>query len=564
MNSIKRFKHQLKFVFDDNLHTKVWHNVADWTIIGLIIISTLEIFLSTFDGVAERYGRILHFIDIFTTIVFTIEVTLRIWAADELDPRYKGLRGRLRYCFSFYGLIDILSTYPFYLGLFVKIPVSALKVLRVARLLRVFRYMKSFRLLSSAIDSKKKELNTSLQFLFVITLILAFLLYFVEHAVQPEVYSNVWISFKWSWMKYVQDPGSIADYTPLTVWGGIISFLIGLLGIALFAVPAGLIGSGFTEAMEQEKENETIKNSLDKLLKTFQRAQDRYTKYQIVPSFVPLVDIQARMNMTEEEIINAVHSSNEYRVINLASTIPIAEHPFDRLAVEHCFINREYGCCIDRNSKVTIMSPSSIVDPLITNFAYYLAKIGGFNYISREIGDARPYESFYLPARDTIPGFQEFYKDLLSLSSRDGSWVFATISASGALEPSYPTQIHFGWGGSKGHTTFDEEGLTIHDLATAEKVLSGMEKRLHEEFNVNTDRQLYHTNNNPKLILRRLPDSANSISIRIAWSLIGWDTRRIGVAKALAEEICTALSINMPTDTSELAKKGLGFRDYKE
>ena len=137
---IYQFKQELNRVFDDNLHTKQWHNWVDYAIIGLIILSTLEVFASTFTGMEEKIGGLLKFIDIFTTVVFTIEVTLRIWCADLLDDKYKGFLGRVRYCFSFYGLIDILSTYPFYVSFFFPIPYTALKVLRIARLLRVFRY----------------------------------------------------------------------------------------------------------------------------------------------------------------------------------------------------------------------------------------------------------------------------------------------------------------------------------------------------------------------------------------------------------------------------------------
>ena len=118
-DSTRRFKEELNRVFDDNLHTKQWHNMADWLIIGFIMLSTIEIFLSTFDGIAERYGYLLGWIDILTQIFFTIEVSLRIWNADMLDPKYGGLKGRIRYCFSFYGLIDIMATYTLYLSYFV-------------------------------------------------------------------------------------------------------------------------------------------------------------------------------------------------------------------------------------------------------------------------------------------------------------------------------------------------------------------------------------------------------------------------------------------------------------
>ena len=186
MTRAERFKKQLARVFDNDLRTKQWENIPDYIIIGLIVLSTLSIFISTFD-VSPLCQQILHIIDLVTVVIFTVEVSLRIWVADELDPKYKGFWGRVRYCFSFYGLIDILSTYSFYIALVVPLPYAMLKVLRVARLLRVFRYMRSFRLLQSAISSKSKEMFISLQFLVIVTLILSFVLFFYEHAAQPEV-----------------------------------------------------------------------------------------------------------------------------------------------------------------------------------------------------------------------------------------------------------------------------------------------------------------------------------------------------------------------------------------
>ena len=90
---IERFRENLNRIFDDDLHTKQWQNYVDYTIIGLIVLSTLEVFLSTYEGVVEKYGNWLNFIDYFTTIFFTIEVSLRIWCADLLDPKYKGSGG---------------------------------------------------------------------------------------------------------------------------------------------------------------------------------------------------------------------------------------------------------------------------------------------------------------------------------------------------------------------------------------------------------------------------------------------------------------------------------------
>ena len=98
MTKIQSFKQELARVFDDNLHTKQWHNLLDYVIIGFIVLSTIEVFLSTYDGIVERWGTWLTVIDYLTTAFFTIEVSLRIWNADQLDPRYKGFWGRVRYC----------------------------------------------------------------------------------------------------------------------------------------------------------------------------------------------------------------------------------------------------------------------------------------------------------------------------------------------------------------------------------------------------------------------------------------------------------------------------------
>ena len=209
MSKFQQFKKAIAAALDDDKNTKV-DKAVDAVIISLIVISTIEIFLSTFTGINEKIGGLLNFIDVFTTIVFTIEVTLRIWLAGDIKPEYKGFKGRLKYCFSFYGIIDILATYPFYLGFFFPIPYSAFKVLRIVRLLRIFRYMTSFKLLKAAFMSKKAELAVSLQFLCIITLILSFLLFFVENKVQSEYYSNGWKAMVWAFNQYIKDPGGFA------------------------------------------------------------------------------------------------------------------------------------------------------------------------------------------------------------------------------------------------------------------------------------------------------------------------------------------------------------------
>lgn len=564
MTQKEEFKKKLARIFDSNLHTTQWENLGDYLIIALIIISTISVFISTFD-IPPAYQKILHIIDIVTVITFTIEVSLRIWAADEISCRYKGFWGRIRYCLTFYGLVDIISTYSFYVALFFPLPYSVLKSLRVLRLLRVFRYMKSFKLLQQAIVSKAREMFISLQFLVVVTLMLSFVLFFYEHAAQPEVYNNGFKSVIWAFTQYIGDPGGFADTPPITFTGRLIASIIGLLGIALFAVPAGLIGSGFSEAMSDDLKKEKISKDIGKLKLAFERKLDRPTGFQIVPQHLSICDIQARMGMKTDDIFDAIESADCFRLINLAVTQPIDEHPQDKLAVEHFYVNRPYGCCIDRGSKLTVVSPSSLVDPCIGNFSYYLALIGGFNYISRELGELRPYKSYYSFAdrynhEENLPLYME---DLEKLTSKEGAWTITPLVASGANEPSYPTVFHFSAGGAKGDERFEGENLIVEDMDKYRTFYEDVTAELEKRFEMKSDHQRYHNVSASNLFARKWEKgkgSRNNIILRIAWSACLWDARRIQIAKVLAD----ALNRHFEADTEkelsgELKKKTSGY-----
>ncbi len=563
MTKIQTFKQELARVFDDNLHTKQWHNYVDYAIIGLIILSTVEVFLSTYDGIVEKYGIWLKVVDYFTTAFFTIEVSLRIWCADLTDDKYKGFWGRVRYCFSFYGLIDILSTYPFYLHFFMPMPYVALKALRIARLLRVFRYMKAFNVLSRAMRAKKDEMWVSVQFLTIVTLILSFVLFFVEHEAQPEVYNNGWISVLWAFAQYIGDPGNFADTPPITITGRVIACIIGVLGIAIFAVPAGLIGSAFSEVMEKDERKEKAEGWAERLHLAFERKLDRPTGFQIVPRYVSVVEIQARLGLKEDEILDAVAISDKFRLINLSSTATQEEQVTDLLAVEHFPVNTIYGQYIDRHSKVTIFSPSNIVDPIIGWWAYYLAKIGGFNYVSREVGETRPYNSFYLYKNDGTIGREECMADLNRLLDNEEKWVFTILAASGGSEPAYPTQFHFTYGAKKGDETYDDPNITLNNIPAFDALYKEFASLLETQYSLlSADRQRYHTNANAGYFARHLEHKVNAVALRVAWSVTARDTRAIQIAQTLAQTINRNINHTDNPDVPELKVKAIGYEGY--
>ena len=492
-DKIQNFKLELARVFDDNLHTKQWHNYVDYTIIGLIVLSTLEVFLSTYDGIVEKYGLWLKVVDYFTTFFFTIEVSLRIWCADLIDEKYKGFWGRVRYCFSFYGLIDILSTYPFYLHFFMPMPYVALKALRIARLLRIFRYLKAFNVLSRAMKAKKDEMVVSLQFLVIVTLLLSFILFFVEHEAQPEVYGNGWTSVLWASAQYIGDPGGFADTPPITVTGRVIACIIGVLGIAIFAVPAGLIGSAFSEVMQKDEEQAKTINHIDRIVHSFKFDKDQqHTNLFYVPRYQPISTITTRKFLTEEQIIKAVELSDCLHLYNLANALNRADEPVDKMVVVNYLRNTPYGTCIDRGSKVTIVSTSGSSEPMTSWFAYHIAKLGGFNYVAKEVelNPDNPVTYYNIVDVDGCPNIRPFLDDIDRLSARPGSWVIPILGATGLK--SRPEQLHFCYNSVKGDESYDDPQSHIHDYATFDNMYQEMEKVMKETYDYHLDKNKWY------------------------------------------------------------------------
>lgn len=559
MNSTALKKH-LAAIFDDYLHTRKWHNIVDYLIIAMIVISTVEVFLSTFH-LNPRLRHLLFWVDIVTLVFFTIEVTLRIWVAPEINPAYRGWKGRLKYCFSFHGFVDVISTYPYYLQWLVPFPIGWLKVLRMSRTMRLFRmsrYMKSWRLLTDTIHEKRRELIISMQFLVVVTFILSLLLFFFEHDAQPDVYENGFSTVAWSFAQYIGDPGGFGDTPPITIMGKIIACVVGLLGIAIVAVPAGILGAGFTEAIEQENNKEKLSADLIKLRNGFERKLDRPSGFQVVPPYRTFTHLQARYGMTQEDIISAVNDSKEFRLVNLADTRTLDTNPVDTLAVEHFSANRPYGLCIDRKSPFTVIAPAAFVDPCSGFFAYYIALIGGFNYISREFGVKAPYRSFYIiPEDEQEQGEEEYFNDLKSLLEKSEGSV-TILASSGANEPEYDTQIHIGTGNPRGN---EQIGDFVANKEAFSQFYESLRTDLSNQFGIEVDTGKYHTYSQPIHFLRKMKMERKGFHfiMRVAWSAMLWNPQRILIAKIVAQDINRYLFHQDTPLSGNLYEKKFGF-----
>lgn len=254
------------------------------------------------------------------------------------------------------------------------------------------RPFNGFSLIRKAFVATRREAGVSLLILLIVTLIFAIVLYWAESNNNPDygfVDALVWVV-----VKYVEDPADVVT-APATIFGQVIGTLVGLLGIAIFAVPAGLIGSGLLDAMEEEKKQEKTNKNSKSLHKRFRRVlqsasyfvDERGYKltYKCVPRYRSFPHIIMKTGMTDDEIIAAVNNCPDMRLMNTAATQSAETGAKDELVVVHFPLNNEYGCCLDRGSDVTIVAPVALTELGTGNFAFSLAAMGGFNYVSKEL-----------------------------------------------------------------------------------------------------------------------------------------------------------------------------------
>lgn len=253
-------KKKVHILLHPELGETKWDKIINGFIIILIILNVIAVIMETVQSLQKEYGEFFHYFDLISVIIFTIEYVLRLWSCNH-DPRYKHtIYGRLRYMVSTDALIDLLAIFPFYVHVVVGLDLRVLRILRLLRFLRLFRltaYMKSAKMIKNVFVSRANELKLSLVLIIFLIIIASCLLYFAEHNAQPEVFSSIPATIWWA-IVTVTSVG-YGDMVPITVLGKTLTGLISLSGLAIFALPAGIITAGFLEEMRKMKDKKVHK-----------------------------------------------------------------------------------------------------------------------------------------------------------------------------------------------------------------------------------------------------------------------------------------------------------------
>lgn len=231
----------------------------DVFIVSLILLNVLAVILETVQSLYNQYKLVFIYFEYFSVGIFTIEYIIRVWACTVIEKYKHPVIGRLKYMISAEAIIDLLAILPFYLPRILALDARFLRILRLFRLLRVFklgRYSYAFQSIVNVIKKRKEELLTSLAFLIVILILASSLMYYIEHEAQPEAFTSIPATMWWA-VATLTTVG-YGDIFPITPLGKLLGAFIAILGVGVFALPAGIIATGFESEIskkEQRKQN---------------------------------------------------------------------------------------------------------------------------------------------------------------------------------------------------------------------------------------------------------------------------------------------------------------------
>lgn len=212
------------------------------TIQFLIVVSLVTFSFDTLPDLSSNTKNFLYVLEVITVIIFTFEYALRIIGAEK----------KIRFIFSFYGLVDLMAILPFYISTSLDLRViRVFRLLRLIRILKLLKYNQAIKRFHRALVIAKEEL-VLFGFVAMILLYLSAVgIYYFENIAQPEQFKSVFHSLWWA-VTTLTTVG-YGDMFPITPGGKLFTFFVLMIGLGIVAIPTGLVASALSQARKEDK-----------------------------------------------------------------------------------------------------------------------------------------------------------------------------------------------------------------------------------------------------------------------------------------------------------------------
>ena len=252
-------RRRLYLTLDPDEKGGVAERIFEIILISIILLNILAIVLSSVKEIDAKYERYFRDFEVFSLIFFTIEYFARIYSIVEKPEFRHPVNGRLRFAGTPLALVDLFSFLPFYLA-FLPIDLRFLRIFRLMSLFRMFkiaRYLHALNLFRRVLVERKEQLVLSFLFILFILVIISFIMFYVENSAQPDKFSSIPATMWWG-IATLTTVG-YGDMVPITDLGKFLGGIFAIAGVALLALPAGILSSGFFELLHVDKEKQSSK-----------------------------------------------------------------------------------------------------------------------------------------------------------------------------------------------------------------------------------------------------------------------------------------------------------------
>ncbi len=240
------------------------HNIFDLFIAFWVVISVIAVVLESVQSISYILHLEFIILDVIAVMIFTIEYCMRLYCCVEEPGFQRAFAGRVKQAKTFSSVIDLLAIVPFFLEALLHhlLDLRFLRVFRLLRLLKLTRYTKATATLTKVIVREWPVMGASAFIMLLMVVLTASLGYLFEHDAQPEKFENIPQSIYWAVITLASV--GYGDISPVTPAGRIMTIILALMGIGIFALPAAVLSSAFTDQLN--KEREALKGDLFKML----------------------------------------------------------------------------------------------------------------------------------------------------------------------------------------------------------------------------------------------------------------------------------------------------------
>ncbi len=230
------------------------HNMFDSFIVIWVIISVLAVILESVHAIEYLLRLEFIILDAIAVSIFTIEYCLRLYCCVEEPGYQKAVSGRLKLAKSTSSIIDLLAIAPFFLEVFLHhlFDLRFMRVFRLLRLLKLTRYTGATTSLSKVIVREWPVMAASAFIMLLLVVMTASLGYLFEHEAQPDKFENIPQSIYWAVITLASV--GYGDISPITPAGRAMTIVLAFIGIGIFAIPAALLSSAFSDQLKMDRE----------------------------------------------------------------------------------------------------------------------------------------------------------------------------------------------------------------------------------------------------------------------------------------------------------------------